>query len=398
MHVQKFVADMAPALLPNGQRWGVHQPQLRRLLRLRWDPPRIHGSGKPQQNAMVESVISRALKSGHAARRVIRRPFPGVDLAGVPNIGVNGNRLWLEAVLWAADCFNRSETKINTGWRSPYKVFFSRPPKLRVVPFLPPGVMHVTRATKSDVQSVSCFFLNNEHIHSTPAVKVKATISDVCYTSDVVWTVPRAPVLPAPVVVGRSRYAAASATPGFSITYSPPPPPLPSPQRISGRTRSKTVWFSATPAVEFPATHEEARSPSPVESGRGLWHSIGLISMLDKTTLQGMVTTTGAVDAVRYKKSGVSGGCRLQASSVGSHTGTPTSRRGGGSRVPSRRCWRLGRTSTPPPAVLRIRSQGSTELPGGHEDGSRPSLGGLDGARFLRSAGCGDLRVYLATS
>ena len=114
-------------------------------------------------------------------------------------------------------------------------------------------------------------------------------------------------MLPAPVVVGRSRYAAASATPGFSITYSPPPPPLPSPQRISGRTRSKTVWFSATPAVEFPATHEEARSPSPVDRGWGLRHSIGLISMLDKTTLQGMVATNGAVDAVRYKKSGVSG-------------------------------------------------------------------------------------------
>ena len=35
--------------------------------------------GKPQQNAVVESVIWRALKGGHAARLEIGRPFSGVD-------------------------------------------------------------------------------------------------------------------------------------------------------------------------------------------------------------------------------------------------------------------------------------------------------------------------------
>ena len=34
--------------------------------------------GKPQQNAVVECAIWRAMKGGHAARRVIRRIFPGV--------------------------------------------------------------------------------------------------------------------------------------------------------------------------------------------------------------------------------------------------------------------------------------------------------------------------------
>ena len=81
--------------------------------------------GKPQQNAVVESAIWRAMKGGHVARREIQRLFPDVDLRRIPNLGASGNRLWLEAVLWAADCFNRSATKANTCWRSPYGVFFS---------------------------------------------------------------------------------------------------------------------------------------------------------------------------------------------------------------------------------------------------------------------------------
>ena len=84
--------------------------------------------GKPQLNAVVEIAIWRAVKGGHAARREIQRLLPGVDFAKVPNVGVNGCRLWLKAVLWAADCFNRSVTKANIGWRSPREVLFARPP------------------------------------------------------------------------------------------------------------------------------------------------------------------------------------------------------------------------------------------------------------------------------
>ena len=86
----------------------------------------------------------------------------------------------------------------------------------------------------------------------------------------------------------------------------PPPPPPPSPQSMSGRPRSKMVGFSDTPAVQLPAAPQKPRSPSPVGSDQGLRHRVGLLSMLDKTTLQGMVATDGAVDAVRPKKPGTS--------------------------------------------------------------------------------------------
>ena len=55
--------------------------------------------GKSQQNAVVESAIWRAMKGGHAARREVRCVFPDVDLAKIPNVDTDGDRLWLKAVL-----------------------------------------------------------------------------------------------------------------------------------------------------------------------------------------------------------------------------------------------------------------------------------------------------------
>ena len=101
--------------------------------------------GKPQQNAVVLNAIWRAMKSGHAARREIRRLLPYVDLAWIPHVAADGNRLWLKAILWAADCFNRSVTKANTGWRSPYEVFYARLPDLQVVPSFQEGMVRVDR-------------------------------------------------------------------------------------------------------------------------------------------------------------------------------------------------------------------------------------------------------------
>ena len=82
--------------------------------------------------------------------------------------------------------------------------------------------MRVDRSTKSDVQSVLCYCFNNGHNHPSSAVKViKAFTGIICYTSDVVWTVPRAPA-----IAGKSLYAAAQATLVFNISDVPPPPPI----------------------------------------------------------------------------------------------------------------------------------------------------------------------------
>ena len=94
------------------------------------------------------------MMGGHAVRRKLRRLFPDIDLATPPNVDAEGDSLWLEAVLWAADGYNRSATKATTRWRSPYEVFFRRPSELQVVLIFQPGMMRAVRGTKSDAQSV----------------------------------------------------------------------------------------------------------------------------------------------------------------------------------------------------------------------------------------------------
>ncbi|CAB1112594.1 unnamed protein product [Ectocarpus sp. CCAP 1310/34] len=145
----------------------------------------------PKQNAVAESSIWRAMKGGHAVRRHILS-MPHVDLASVPNIGANGQRLWLSSALWASGCFNRSVTKANQGWASPFEAFFGRKPPLNVVPVFLEGMMRVKRASKADVQSVRCFYLHgaNNHLTAT-AVVLRASTGRLALTN-FVWVNRRA--------------------------------------------------------------------------------------------------------------------------------------------------------------------------------------------------------------
>ncbi|CAM9485302.1 unnamed protein product [Ectocarpus sp. 13 AM-2016] len=99
------------------------------------------------------------MKGGHAARRHILA-MGHVDLSSTPDVGINGNRLWLASALWTSACFNGSATKANLGWMSPFEAFFGRKSPLTVVPFLQEGMMRVKRATKADVPSARRFYLN----------------------------------------------------------------------------------------------------------------------------------------------------------------------------------------------------------------------------------------------
>ena len=188
----------------------------------------------------------------------------------------------------------------------------------------------------------------------------------------------------------------------------PPLPPSSSPslllslqQRISGHTRSKTVRLSAQAVVQFPAAQEEAPPPPPAESDHGVRHRAGLISMLDKTTLQGMAATNGAVDALRLKKSVDMGGgtsamwgwkkdagipCAFAAMLATRGTSTPP--------------WTTSGRPTPPGldpnATLQISGfQGATGRP---RCQSTPVFLRRYGTRLLRAAGCGDVRTHLAAS
>lgn len=91
-------------------------------------------------------------------------------------------------------------------------------------------MVRVVRGTKSDVQSVPCYCLNHGYNLSAANVKViKAKTGGVCYTSDIVWTVPHTTAMPPAPAGGGSEGLSTPATPGRAITYVPHPPPPSSP-------------------------------------------------------------------------------------------------------------------------------------------------------------------------
>ena len=78
----------------------------------------------PQQNGPVESALWRAFKAGHAARLGISKIYPDIRVNEVRgSTDAAATILWMESLLWASECFNRSATAANDGWLSPMRCF-----------------------------------------------------------------------------------------------------------------------------------------------------------------------------------------------------------------------------------------------------------------------------------
>ena len=77
----------------------------------------------------------------------ISRLFPGVKLEVVNNVhSANGGRLWLEAILWGAECMSRSATPANAGMMSQNEAYYGSPPELKMLAFFSPGGWCATRS------------------------------------------------------------------------------------------------------------------------------------------------------------------------------------------------------------------------------------------------------------
>lgn len=121
----------------------------------------------------------------------------------------------------------RVETKANTGWRSPYHVFFARLPDLQVGSFFPPRQ-----------RQIRC---------SMGRVLLPGQRSQLPLV--------RTPSLLAPPAVEGTAYAVAPTAPGFSTNYMSPPTPLqspslsPSPLQSTSSPLAWTAWGGRTASV-----------------------------------------------------------------------------------------------------------------------------------------------------
>ena len=120
----------------------------------------------PQQNGPVESAISRAYKSGHAARLGVPQLYPDTRLEEIRGCtDAARTSLWLESLLWAWECYNRAATSMNDEWLSPHEIFYGSHPRLPLLPFLQPAYRRVPRQRKTDPRARMCYFLNFGYNH-----------------------------------------------------------------------------------------------------------------------------------------------------------------------------------------------------------------------------------------
>ena len=163
----------------------------------------------PQQNGPVESALWRAFKAGHAARLGVSNIYPDIRLDEVTgSTDAAATSLWMESLLWASECFNRSATAENDGWLSPHEIFYGNRPPLPLLPFFQPAYHRVPRQRKSDPRTRLCYFLNFGYNHGHDCHKLlDAETGKFVFSRDVTWQHPEALLIPPATAVGNSPTA-----------------------------------------------------------------------------------------------------------------------------------------------------------------------------------------------
>ena len=128
----------------------------------------------PQQNGPVESALWRAFKARYAARLGVSKIYPDIRVNEVKGFtDAAATSLWMDSLLWASECFNRSATAANDGWLSPHDIFYgNRPPlpllrffsrpttecpdNIRVIP-VPACAIFLTSATTTGTTATKCW-------------------------------------------------------------------------------------------------------------------------------------------------------------------------------------------------------------------------------------------------
>ena len=143
----------------------------------------------PQQNGSMETAISRAFKTGHAARLEVPQLYPNIHLEEIRGCtDAGGTTLWLESLLWASECYNRAATSVNDEWLSPHEIFYGSSPRLPLLPFLQPAYHRLPRQRKTDPRARMCYFLNSGYNYGRYCYRLlDAETGRVAHSRDVTW-------------------------------------------------------------------------------------------------------------------------------------------------------------------------------------------------------------------
>jgi len=145
----------------------------------------------PQFNGVAERALGLIETAAMAGRIQARELYPGTQLPATES-------LWAEASHWACDALNRTATTANPESKSPYEMWYGRPPPVVLLPFLKPGYCKVKRENKSQAKAQECFYLGPAPNYPRDSVRVLTRHRTVLITRNITWQrVSPAPPVPA---------------------------------------------------------------------------------------------------------------------------------------------------------------------------------------------------------
>ena len=245
----------------------------------------------PQQNGLVESALWRAFKAGHAAHLGISKIYPDIRVNEVRgSTDAAATSLWMESLLWASECFNRSATAANEGWLSPHEIFYGNRPPLPLLPIFQPAYHRVRRQHKSDPRARLCYFFNFGYNHGYDCHKLlNAETGKVVSLRDVTWHHQEAPLIPPAAAVGNPPTAppgdiyvlVPTPVPSVATPASAPVPPAPAPAQ-SPTPVPAPAPTPAPPTPPPPISMSNSPAQIPPRVSRELAHE-GYVEMPGRT-------------------------------------------------------------------------------------------------------------------
>ena len=134
----------------------------------------------PQFNGVAERALGLIETAAMAGRIQARELYPGAQLPATDS-------LWAEASHWACDALNRTATTANPESKSPYEMWYGRPPPVVLLPFLKPGYCKVKRENKAQAKAQECFYLGPAPNYPRDSVRVLTRHRTVLITRNITW-------------------------------------------------------------------------------------------------------------------------------------------------------------------------------------------------------------------
>ena len=149
-----------------------------RVLRIKRE---FTSADRPQLNGVAERGLTLIAKLAKASAIQAKVSCVGLGLPAT-------EKLWPEAHSYACDALNRTATSSNPDYKSPYEMWYGKPPPPTLLEWLQPCFYRVTRGSKTDAQAKPAFYLGPAKDHPRDCVRIYSKETrQVLITRNVTW-------------------------------------------------------------------------------------------------------------------------------------------------------------------------------------------------------------------